>query len=108
MANNNNVVNAASALASAAQSVYGGLGGSTTAGWPIQPPFQQTTFPWPLDPPKPHLAVVRIVCWKCAEDEGKFIYEEPLGRTWCEDCYCVKQLGGPEPLGGPEQQAAAP
>ena len=67
----------------------------------IGPYPSQQTFPWLPDPPRPHLAVVRIVCWKCVKAEGKFIYEHSLGLTWCEECYCVKQLGGPEPATTP-------
>ena len=46
-------------------------------------------------PPKPQLAVVRIVCWKCAKAEGKFLYQHGMGLTWCEECYVVIQLSVP-------------
>lgn len=69
----------------------------------VCPPFQQIFSGPPIDrlgqPPRPQLAVVRIVCGKCVKDEGKFIYEHSSGLTWCEECYCVKQLGGPELAG---------
>ena len=83
------------------QSLFGTV--TSTSSYP--PP--QQNFPWSPDqmglgkPPRPQLAVVRIVCWKCAKAEGKFIYEHSSGLTWCEECYCVKQLGGPEPATTP-------
>ena len=48
---------------------------------------------WEL--PKPQLAVARIVCWKCAKAEGKFLYQHGMGLTWCEECYVVIQLSVP-------------
>ena len=49
----------------------------------------------PSELPRPQLAVVRIVCWKCTKAEGKFLYQHGVGLTWCEECYLVMQLGGP-------------
>ena len=73
--------------------------------WPtgMSPSQYQNVLSSSSDPgygpaPRPQLAVARVVCWKCAKAEGKFLYQHNLGLTWCEECYIVIQLSVPAAL----------
>ena len=73
----------------------GGLGGGKFGSLVQSQNVLSTSSAPPWELPKPQLAVVRIVCWKCAKTEGKFLYQHGMGLTWCEECYVVIQLSVP-------------
>ena len=70
-----------------------GLGGTGLGGW--WPNVSSVDSPVMTSTSSTQLAVARIVCWKCAKAEGKFLYQHGAGLTWCEECYVVRQLSGP-------------
>ena len=81
--------------AGATEMNMGGLGGGQFGSLAPYQNVSSTSFTPPWELPKPQLVVARIVCWKCAKAEGKFLYQPGMGLTWCEECYVVMQLSVP-------------